>query len=441
MLLIALGVTIPAWSQYDYDYATQFHSVITEALVPNCVSVREFGMGKIGVVGANESDALFSNPALIASFDKTSISVNGDVQAGFVSNERQEAVAQGYGANIPLNFRFGQISGAVPIALQNTPLTFGVGVGYGTAYDISRAMHTQDVEGVDNWTVDSTITVRGGLRVISPAIAIGIRNRYFVGITINQSLFSTITRDEKVAWNVGETESQYSLDNSALFVTIGAMAKIGEKLRAGISFAPGFEWKFAEEKFTMDQPPTEITDDAGGSITVPWVLGIGAQYRVLSQLELAAGFQTRMYQDMTRIEGTLDNGFAANVGAEYLLGAIPLRAGIFAESVPRTDLNFASSIKETSPRLEFGGALGASLPLKIAAIDAGLRWNHFSRSDNEATASYAYSEDRLQFNVGVSLHLPQIQFKAQDEFVPNRADTTTPEYIPEPGLRKPTYRN
>ena len=161
-------------------------SLMAPYRVPASEDVRNNGMGGTGVVGTQGANAIFTNPALLGALDKTSIQVGSRMTLGFISDKYYEYMAQQAGLTFseshPLHIKLTNISFAIPFVIPNSPVTLSAGIGYNTAYDLGFSINYSDVSETDKYRF------HGGINVLSPALAIGIMDKFFAGFAINSTI-------------------------------------------------------------------------------------------------------------------------------------------------------------------------------------------------------------------------------------------------------------
>ncbi|MBD3343644.1 MAG: hypothetical protein GF401_01125 [Chitinivibrionales bacterium] len=400
---------------------SDIEQIVANRLIPNTVDIRGRGMGKLGVALAR-GNAIFINPAVAASLDKTMVAGGGRVHFGMVDDEYSQNNSDGYTAMYKPHVKLTHLSGVVPFKLAEFPISIGAGAGYHTVYDFGENYYFSKNDG----DIDKTLKIHGGLNLLSPSFSLGFFDKIYAGITVNMSVLGTVSAEEK---EDGELSDPEEFDGSGTYAILGILAKPVDPLSIGLSYWPGFEWKFG----------------GGDYVAIPPMLVCGANYQISEQIMAGLEFQTRLYKKLTtREEGPMGNGFALRAGGEYDFGPVALRLGGFGETVPIGDYNYNRNTESDDPTFAFGATGGAGIRINKVTIDLGLSWTHYAQemvdSVNATTLeTYTYSENHFRFDAGVAIDLPGIGFEKRDELEPVIQDTIMPEPIPEPERRKPVY--
>ena len=123
--------------------AQELDNSLISRVVPNTVDIRSIGMGKTEVAANSESNALFTNPSLLALQEKGNIKFGSALHLGFLNDEYTDKtsglsdteVKQGYKPS----FKFTNVSFSLPFHIQtpSVPISFAFGTGYQNAIDLS----------------------------------------------------------------------------------------------------------------------------------------------------------------------------------------------------------------------------------------------------------------------------------------------------------------
>lgn len=420
ILAVSAGVmTVLAAENIDIADISEPEDVILPRMIPNAVDVRGIGMGKMGVALAEGAHGIFVNPAIPASLEKSAVQAGARLKFGTISDEYAESELSGSEACEKLSVKPTNVAAAVPIIIPALPLSLAAGVGYHSAYDFTENLYSMQPGS------ERTTRIRGGLELVSPAVSLGLMDRYFFGVAVNVSVFNKLTVKQE---NTGLPEETEEFDGSAVFATLGALAKPIEKLTVGLGYQPHFEWDYEKQTYEVAR-----------------VLTAGVHYQIMEQLGVGAEVQPRLLSELTREDGELDNGIALRGGAEYLLGPVAVRAGGFYEAVPRTDLDFRNErAVSDEPKYIAGAGLGIGVPVKTVRVDVGGMWSRFTREEKydrhpgPGTDTYTYAENDYRVDLGVSVELPPLAFRER-KFEDVTPDTTLGPAIDEPGRRKPIY--
>ena len=139
-------------------------------VVPNLASIRGLSLGKTGVTEVS-SNALFTNPALLAKLNSVNTIAATRVAFGMVKNQYMEELAKENDGeytsnNLPPTVNLAHLTLGVPLKLHSAaiPIEIGFGLGYRPTYDWT----TNSITIVSNETplgnIEQTVTskYRGG---------------------------------------------------------------------------------------------------------------------------------------------------------------------------------------------------------------------------------------------------------------------------------------
>lgn len=304
-----------------------------ESLSPTIVDARSSAMGRTAIVSASGSNGMFSNPAVLATLNNKSIQVGARMNMGSRELGWLEDSDINYEYTMPPHFSLNHFSYSMPYTLPGSNLLLAVGVGFRTYFDLG--MNTS-IDASDNGEkYEEETTTNGGLKVITPTIAMNYNDKYYVGATFNKSILSK----EKYEYEDSddytyETEQEYS----ASFLKFGGFVKINPQISIGFSYTPEFELK--EEKWKWKNNDGGSNSGNGDDYTIPSVLGLGASYQVSPTLVIVGEYQNRKFSDLEYDGDDFDmnDGNCLRIGAEYK-GPIILRAGFFSDATLATDDN------------------------------------------------------------------------------------------------------
>jgi hypothetical protein len=338
-------------------------------MVPEVVDARSAAMGKTAIVSAQGSNAIFSNPALLATFDKRHLTIggrllNGDIGTGTV---RSIDYNTGYSRSVlclnesPNQFGFNSISVSIPVKSAISSIKYSFGLGYHTYFDGNLKMNSF----LDpNWTgVRFTQRLHESLNVLSPAVAMGYKDKFYLGISYSRAVFSnakSLIKQEYTFWDEHysyEPESDYS----AAFWLIGGLIKVTPKLNIALSFRSNFTWHYVENK--------------DNDIVFPNEFGVGFDYALIKNIKIAGEYQNRKISGYSSIsyynDKILKDGNCYRVGVETRIKKHPVRLGYFSDAIPVSDYD---SDKHAILNGVTGG-FGLTLYNKFT-IDQGFEWNY-----------------------------------------------------------------
>lgn len=420
---------------------------IISRLVPNTVDIRSIGMGKTEVAAKSGSNALFTNPSLLALQENGSIKLGSALHLGFKKDERFDELADSNEIDLKYgykpNFKFSNVSASLPLHFQlpSAALSVAFGVGYQNAIDLSFTEYlNQELQGSTGISSDENKTrYTGGLNTITPGFAIGVLDRISAGVSLNigfGKMMSKTTGELKTSVYKEETESVTTATGKAFFPTFGFTGKPTENLAIGVSISPSYEWEWEdiEKEIETDEGDEELEMD-GGEFTMPLKFSIGLEYQVTATFTLAVEYQTRPFStfefdadNLGELGGIgfieeyinqidLKNGHVLHLGAEMLAGKTPLRFGFFMEpyAITNMELTSAGNIKfDEVPNYLIGGTFGLGIPIGDAVfIDAAAQYGHL-KTTNEYTISsgrqkkYNTIDHLIRVDLGLKINLPSI---------------------------------
>ena len=327
-------------------------------------------MGRTSILAAEGSNAIFSNPAILATLQNMQVQGGGRVFFGGVVASDDETIES---ATLPRHVKLDHLSFAMPYPLADSSLHLAFGIGYHSYYDFGYKV------GDDEADVLSTST--GGLNTISPAVAISYQDKYFAGLSLHKSIRSDIVEEFEGADVEDETET------SASFFMLGVLARLTSDITVGGMYRSGFDWDW------------EL--DNGGDVEWenPALWGIGASFRLSSRWILIGEYRSlpfSAYERNGRDEAFgVDDGYSARMGFEKG-GRIPFRFGFFRDAIPERDFD------KDDPKFLTGAAIGFGFPITGVRINLG--W--------EA----AYWQQDLSDEVQLAELLARFRFSAQYQF-------------------------
>jgi hypothetical protein len=288
------------------------------------------------------------------------------------------------------------------------------------------------------------------LNTISPTIAFSLfDDRIAFGISANSSAgtvgahYTSESYSKEYNTLLGmydieeeNTEGTITIETQAYYYSLGGAGRPVENLTIGMAVTPPFTWEWKEitseiegdysvRENGMELDTTyEETDEENldWKISIPTQFSLGVEYRIIPSLAVAAEFQTRLFNsfeveldDGTNIEKELDDGFCMRVGVEALAGSVPLRGGVFIESVPLSEYDADNGEYIDDPITSYGGTAGVGIPIGIVRIDLGAVYrfthneNNYIDIDDDMNISYKkydYLMHRFALHGGLAINIP-----------------------------------
>ena len=341
-----------------------------EVIVP-VFDNRSIAMGNTAITTPRGSSAIFSNPSILAMLSKSQLQLGGKLLYGTITNEaaNADALYESYEARYAPFPNRSYLTLAMPYRAPNTELKLAFSIGYqrnegvrweSEAVSLEEEWSAEEGELVDMRIIsNNTRRTRGHLSTLTPGVALNLQDRYFFGLTLNRTFGAIIaTTEQKRSDHHTKVDSEQepsAMDveekQSALFLRIGALARVTPELSVGLMYRPGFVWSVEEETSTRTSNFSEVsggyqwqtmTQKTNPALTIPSVWGLGAEYKVSPEFVVALELQSRPFSELVWIgsvdqEVFIDNGLNFSVGAEYLGTAAPMRFGVFREVIPLVD--------------------------------------------------------------------------------------------------------
>lgn len=402
---------VPIVISAQQNVADSPKEITSQRMAPLTADVRSVGMGGLRVAQINGSSSIFSNPAGLAALDHSSVELGGFTRLGTARSEFYETDPVSrpeYSSYYKPTLAPTHAAIAIPIGIQYVQFGMALGVGYHVVYDFN---YTRKQAWVSSGTeTELIIKNRGLLQQLSPALSLKFGKATHVGISFDLGLPSWVSQEITIE-PTGTSDKITFTGSTRPGVTAGLMIIPSEALSLGLSIVSPTKWELSED-----------TDTEGNidPVDLPFRFSLGGMYQINEQLRAGAEFQTRLFSQVDRAEKTLDNGFSARLGGEYLLEALDLRFGARLESYPLPDAQINLSDAEessTKPNLAVGLSVGAGLkPTDALALDAALSWDRVARDETVAGQTFTYSENLFRLDLSVSLQFAGINMSREEVY-------------------------
>ena len=311
---------------------------------------RSIAMGKTAITTARGSSAIFSNPSILATFSRSQAQMGGKLLYGTITDEAQRA---SYEAKYPPFPSRSYLAFALPYELPDTDFKLVFGLGYQRDEGVKWESETVVKKVNIHVTTNHTVRRRGDLSTLTPGVALNLQNRYFLGATLSRTLGAIIYTSESKNPD-SKVKVDREIEQSALFLRIGALAELTPELSVGLMYRPEFEWELGESiTKTYRNGKLETDRDQGYlELTLPAMWGIGAEYKASPEWVVALEVQSRPFSELQwsgeiNKQPVIDDGFNFAVGAEYLGGPYPIRIGAFRDVIPLVDENDTAPVNFT----------------------------------------------------------------------------------------------
>lgn len=283
-----------------------------EEFLPSTVDARSLAMGRTSILSAEGSNAIFSNPAIIATIQNIQVQGGGRAFVGAtVAGDDEDFETSSY----PVHWKLDHLSFAMPYALSDSSFHLAFGIGYHTYYD--SGFKVGDEEG------NLLFTSGGGLNTINPTVAVSYQGKYFAGLSYHKSVRSTITMDNE------NFNDESEIETSASFFMLGLLARVTPGITLGGMYRSAFEWDWEPEN------SGDIEWDH------PALWGVGAAFNLSSSWTLAAEYRSRPFSNYERNGRDeafgVDDGYSVRLGFEKA-GEVPFRFGLFRDAIPEHDV-------------------------------------------------------------------------------------------------------
>ena len=371
---------------------------------------RSIGMGQTAITTANSSSALFSNPSILGTFSDSRIHLGGKLFYGTIKSESD--AYESYDASYPIFPNRSYFSFALPYKYDNRlKLVFGIAYQRNEGYKNEvEAVQLEERWGPTGWTTVKTRVTetrtswdRGMLSAVTPGIALNVQDKFFFGATFSRTLGKYLrTLETRVSDQHNKTEME--IEQSAMYLRIGALAEVTPELSIGMTYRPGFEWELGGaiiKTYRNGELDTE-RDQEVIELTIPSMWGIGAKYKVSPKFIVALELQSRPYSELqwSRNFGNqriIDDGFNVSVGAEFLELGFPVRVGAFRDVLPYADEDDIDPVDLIGLTAGIGSHSGEEF-----SWDASVLWGRWERTVNDD--GQKYSENLFRAGVSGTYH-------------------------------------
>ena len=414
---------------------------INSSFNPVGSGARAMGMGGAFIAVADDATAASWNPAGLIQLELPEISL-----VGSYFNVREEVESSSHpessGMNEKRSYDLNYLSFAYPFKFLNRNIV--VSLNYQRLYDMYKKLSFDyDFAGISTagtpLQINQAITYKqnGGIKALSPALAVQINPQLSLGITLN------IWTDE-LFWENGWSQRHYVKSKGTLNgIPIVSKESIYEKYSSfeGFNCNVGFLWDVnsvvtiggvLKTPFTADLhhrykfhsqqihpngelPPTKSTSgfSEGVELRIPISYGLGFAFRLSDALttsldvyrtewseffmEDGKGNDTSPISGIPRKDSHVHDTTQARAGIEYLIvrekTVIPLRAGLFYDPQP----------SEKHPDDFFGFTLGTGIMIENVVIDWAYVFRYGANVRGDSFGSAGIKEDVTQHSVLMSV--------------------------------------
>jgi long-subunit fatty acid transport protein len=412
MIPLVLLLSVPVFAQFDDLIEGEYSS-------PRLNDVRARAMGRTEIINATGSNAIFYNPANIGMVQNKTLQAGGRVYMGTMNDEEYWDFwpDEDWEGKYELHPKITHISFAMPYQPPNSELKFAFGIGYNTYFDFGTKASQEytDRSGTETLTATADFKVSGGLNTISPAAALNIDDKYFVGLAFHKSVLGKIKMEADV--DIDPEPAYIYLVNdveegkiSATFVSLGATGKFmaESQLTVGVMYRSGFELKFEDLEWSQEYSDgtrdSDQYDPDNYDFKLPAIMGLGVSYQISPEVLIAGEYQTRPFSDIEDEDGDeldwIDNGSCYRLGMEYQAGSVPLRLGYFSDAILEVDYDDMGQ-SEDKPKSLSGFTGGIGIVSGNITLDFFGEYAFWGREDygGPDNAKYEYKETLFAFGV------------------------------------------
>jgi|GEM_PF-696276 len=412
MIPLVLLLSVPVFAQLDDLIEGEYSS-------PRLNDVRARAMGRTEIVNATGSNAIFYNPANIGMVQTKTLQAGGRVYMGTMNDEEYWDFYddQDWEGKYKLHPKITHLSFAMPYQHPNSELKFAFGLGYNTYLDFGTKTNLEftDKSGTPTYTRTRDVKVAGGLNTISPAAALNIDDKYFLGLAFHKSVLGKLKFETDTDWNPdpGFVYTVNTVDEgkvSATFISLGATGKLmaESQLTVGVMYRSGFDLKFDDLEWSEEESDgtrnSDQYDPDNFEIKLPAIMGLGVSYQVSPEVIIAGEYQTRPFSDIEDEDGDkldwIDNGSCYRIGMEYQSGSVPLRLGFFSDAILEVDYDNMGQSEE-KPKSLSGFTGGIGFVSGNITLDFFGEYAFWGREDygGPNNAKYEYKETLFAFGV------------------------------------------
>jgi long-subunit fatty acid transport protein len=362
-----------------------------------------FGGAFIGL--ADDATAVVWNPAGLAQLERA--------EASIVTRYISEGAEYKYSFDPTLNeeesqghFSLNFGSAALPFSMDGLKIVIAAAFQRQLDFYYSKSERYEITNGSTTYKVRNRDEDRGGVNTVTPAIAVRFSPMLSFGLSANIWMGDIDSKSRYEVEGLGRNVNAFALDYSGLNFVIGGLVdfegmKNGFPLKMGLTVRTPFRLD-ADGTYDLDEEIPDILSSAGTAsfkmrqqIDMPFMLGVGASYRIGDNLTLAMDYEMRSYGnkkikyeatyeptgDVGTSEGDISesksNFNEVRLGAEYLIvldnAVIPLRVGYKTVPTGYANYVFDSAVDSFLPTNEqvTGSAVsfGTGFIIDVLAFD------------------------------------------------------------------------
>ena len=369
----------------------------SELFLPNTVDARSYGLGRTDIMSVNGSNSIFSNPALLGTITNKQVQFGGCVKAFDLRSELIAEITDDYKNKYAIAPKINHLSFAMPYHLPVKDLKLGLGAGVYSAMDNTFKISTEYK--YDNIKVSELISHKGGLNLLAISASLNYKDRFFAGLSLNKSLFSSFASKSHYEEGDFELSREEKTKLSATSFCFGAYVNLTPEFSVGLNYRSKFqlnvddtEW---EEESDGDDDEGEYDNE---DIDIPSMYGIGVQYKLSSGITLVGEYHSRPFSDyeegFDRVFEDLDDGKSYRFGVEFSQSKPIYRLGLFYDALPMKDYD------DDKPKSILGITAGTRFDFSNVLIDGYLEFG--SVKVEEKFSGEKFDTRFSKFSIGIS---------------------------------------
>jgi len=418
--------------------ATMASSLFAGGFALSGVGSRATAMGGAFRGLADDSSAMFWNPAGLAFMDENSVSLGGTFimpSAKWENNGPFYSTIPGFEVKeFEANKALKAFPSLLAVMAKHPKLKYGLGLyapyGLGSTYDaymLPGAPYVYEA-GFPEDELESNVSVLD----VHPSVAYQILPNLSAGVGISV-MYGTIDLG-KISFNpdLGENykimpiSSDLSGSGIGFGANMGLMFKPLESLSVGLSGKIPSEIPMEGEAEIYLWRPDNIRaggkSDIEATLKLPGEFGFGLAYKVKPTWTVSLDYAYTMWDRLDKVLIEMDetiptlnineteivfdweNTSRVSIGTEYLLGCNTVRAGFYIEQSPIPDETLIATLSDIGTRYSFNAGLGRQIgPI---GLDLNLQYTMFG--EKEVTAQTAnnmagtYNANSISGNIGLS---------------------------------------
>ncbi len=373
VILFQLVLTIPLYAQ-----------TTVESFLPNQVDSRSVALGRTSIMSASQSNAVFSNPALLGDLTNASAQLGARMFFGVTQFDAKELAGVNSGIDVDANATYvpqmqvDHASFALPLSLPYDDFHLALGLGFHTRNDFGGTTRISASAGSSNARAEvSEVTqTRGGVKMITPAVALNLGNRLSLGLAYSHTVPGDITSVTELRTSDDTDRSIDHTRATGSFLTLSGKVNVSDNMAIGVSYQPAHTLSFHDEDGSQQRDALRIG--------YPEQFGVGVSYQTNPTTLVVGEIQTRAFSRYTYAgnpySDNIKGAYNVRLGAEFS-GPVPVRFGVFRDALLVQDIEDLSPFVESErPKALYGATGGFGFDVSGIKIDTALEYGHWSQT-------------------------------------------------------------